>query len=271
MELFDRPSFERLSGLAFFTPAGESSAIPLGNIELLKLDFGLKTRDYLLSLRGDLQLRKRKVLGRVPVYSIQGNQFPTETIPLLILGERANDYSQAASSSQIFTFTATPGRGVRLPQVAVSITSVAVGTDIKVLGYDYFVDDPALDPQDPLSHNGWIILPGRGGTIVAGDTVQVNYSVFPLTLEEYTAFSLTSRDGTLEVQCEDEYGPPARETWIMSVTLYCKSAPDTHTDKFRSYNLEAAVYGKPTVRKRPNPYAYQEIITDSGAVLDLSP
>src|SRR5262245_41331948 len=111
MELYDRPSFDRLSGLAFFTPEGESGAIPLGNIEMMKLEVELNSRDYVAPVRNQLQLRKRKVTGRVPIYSIHGNQFPSVSAPLLLLGQRETDYVQLAANDQTFIFTAVPGRG----------------------------------------------------------------------------------------------------------------------------------------------------------------
>lgn len=270
MELSDRPSFERLTGLAFFTPEGETGAIPFGNIELFKHDYGIKTKDFWRSIRGNLFLSKRKVHGRAPIYSIQGNQFASPTIPLLLLGEQQSDYAQTATGSHYFTFTAVMGRAVELPQVAATIYQVGVSGADKTLGYDFFVDDPALE-QSLLSHTGWVILPANGGTIVAGDVVSVYYSAPALSLEEYLAFSRLSRDGTLVVLAEDEFGPPAREKWILDVTLYCKAAAETHPDRYRSYTMEAAVYGNPIVRRRREPYAFAELLVDEGTVLDLSP
>lgn len=270
MELFHRPSFERLTGLAFFTPSGGSGAIPWGNIEMMKLDHGLKTRDYMVAARGILALRKRKVYGRAPVYSIQGNQFSSQTIPLFLGGARSSsDYSQAATSSSTFTFTAVMGRGFRLPHVGATIASVKVGGIEKVLGYDFFVDDPAMD-QTLFSHTGYIILPASAGTIVAGNTVSVIYSAPAFSREEYSAFSSLQTDGSLVILCEDEHGPPILWEWIMDVSVYCKASPDVQHDKFRSHHIEAAIYGEPTVRRRSAPYPMAELVTDTDSILDLS-
>jgi hypothetical protein len=270
MELFHRPSFERLTGLAFFTPSGGSGAIPWGNIQMMKLDHGLKMRDYTISVRGVLQLRKRKVYGRVPIYSIQGDQFSSQATPILLGGERAAvDHSQLATGSTTFSFTAAMGRGFRLPHVGATIASVKVGSDLKTLGYDYFVDDPAID-QTPFSHTGYIILPQSAGTIVAGNLVSAIYSAPAFTLEEYVAFSNLQTDGALVVLCEDEFGPPALWEWIMDVTVYCKASPDVQEDKFRVHNIEAAVYGEPIVRRRSSPYPLAEIALGDHSILDLS-
>lgn len=269
MEFFDEASFERLTGQAFFTPTGEAGAIQIGNIEMMKIDFGLKSKEAFASVRGELFLRRHKVFGRAPIYSIQVNQFASPTVPLQLLGERLGDLIQVVTNSYTFTFTAVLGRGFELPHLAATINWVRVAGEDKMPGHDYFVDDPAIE-QGPLCYNGWILLPVSQGTIVAGNVVSVNYSAPALSLEQYRALATLSRDGVLVVLKEDHFGPPAREKWIMDVTLYSEAGPETHPDKFRSQTLKAAVYGKPLVRKRPTPRAYGELLIDDSTVLDLS-
>jgi hypothetical protein len=270
MELTDGPSFERLTGLALFTPDGDSAAISWGNIELVRFDAGLKSRDFFAAIRGKTVLRKRKVMGTTPIYSIDGSQWSSPMIPDLLLGSQVGDYEQDAGSGFSFVFTATPGRGVELPHVAALISSVMVQGDSKVLGYDFFVDDPTIE-QSLQSFNGWVFLPLDSGTIVAGDVVTVHYSAPALALEQYSAFSTLSRDGMLIVFVEDEYGPPALWKWIMDVTVYCKAVSDTQVSAYRTFTMEAAVYGNPIVRRRRQPYGFsEELLAGDTTVIDLS-
>lgn len=261
MELSDIASFERLTGLAFFTPAGATSALHLANIEMLRSDYGLKSFDILRSRRGQVYPRKRVVFGKLQTFSLQINQFTSATQFIHLAGTRLTDLVQAATSAQIYVFTAAPGGAWSLGHSEIFLRHVMVGAEAKILDYDFSLDD----------HNGWIWLPSNGGTITAGQVVSVTYDFPELAFEAYNALDTLSLDGQLVVYAEDEFGPPAREKWVMDVTLSCKGMPDTDPGKFRSATLEAIVYGKPQVFKRPQPRGFAEIVTDSGAVLDLSP
>lgn len=260
MELTDLASFERLTGRAFFTPAGATSALHLANIEMLRSDYGLKSFDVLRSRRGQVYPRKRVVFGKLQTFSLQINQFTSATQFIHLAGTRQADLVQVATSAQIFVFTAAPGGWWSLGHSEIFLRSVmAGGGSPKIRDYDFFLDD----------QNGWIGLPSQGGTITPGQVVNVTYDFPELALEAYNALDSLSRDGQLVVYCEDEFGPPAREKWVMDVTLICKGMPDTDPSKFRSSTLEALVY-EARVFKRPQPRAYGEIITGTGSVLDLS-
>ncbi len=260
MELRDPQSFERLTGAAFFTPAGAGSAIHLGNVEMLRLDYGLKSFDILRSRRGVVSTRKRVFYGRAPMFSIQLNQFTTATQFLHLAGTRQADLVQVATSNAMFVFTATPGGAWSLGKSEIWLRSVKAAGQVKVEGYDYYLD----------AYNGWLWLPSQGGTIETGQAVTVAYDYPALTLESYSAVDQLSFDGQLVVYAEDTFGPPARERWEMQVTLSAKGLPDTDPGKFRSATLEAMIYGNPQVYKRGQAKAFDEITTADGTVLDLS-
>jgi hypothetical protein len=259
MELVDQASVERLTGLAFFTPSGAASAIHLGNIEMLRLDYGLKSFDIMRSRRGVVYPRKRHFYQRSPVFTIQGNQFHSGRMAAQLAGTRQANTTRPYTSNAVYTFNAIPGGAFNIGQHGIWIQSIKVGLYDKVEDYDYFLD----------AQNGWIWLPEKGGTIETGQLVTVTYTFPSQDLETYTAFDNLSQDGQLIVYAEDHLGPPARERWVMDVTMSIKSMPDADPAKFRSWTAEALILGNPTVYKRPQQEAWSEIFTDSG-VLDLS-
>jgi hypothetical protein len=251
---------ERLTGAAYFTPAGGGPTINLGAIEMMRLDYGLKSIDIMRSRRGMVYPRKRHFHQRSPVFEIKGTQFATSRMALQLAGTRLANTMQDADGFILYVFTAMPGAAYSIGSSVIFIESVMVGSDTKVLDYDFYID----------TFNGWIWLPENGGTIVAGDVVEVRYSRVSQEFEVYTAIDTPSRDGVLTVYAEDHLGPPAREKWVMDVTISVKGMPDTDPAKFRTWSMEALILGNPTVYKRPQQQAWAELITDTGAVIDLS-
>lgn len=260
MELTDPQSFERLTGLGFFLPDDGPAAIHLGNVTMIRCNYGLASVDIMRSRRGIVYPRKRHYHQRAPVFTLETNQFASALQALHLAGTALPDTTRPAQTGVNFTFTAVPGGAWNIGQSDIWLPSVLVGTDLKVQGYDYFIDP----------FNGWIWLPTNGGTIVAGDIVEVNYNCPAQRLETYNAFDTLSRSGQLTVFAEDEYGPPAREQWVMQCEFCVHAASDTDPTKFRSDVIEITVYGNPTVYKRPQPSGFAYIALADGSILDLS-
>jgi hypothetical protein len=251
MELTSLRSFERLTGAAFFNDDDDTTGdIPLGNIQMLKADFNPKTVEIPRASRGVTTLARRDTHQVSPVYSIDGDQFHTPIIPLLLMGTRLADLSQSSATGSTFTFTAKAGKAYRIGKFNITITTVQVSSVSKTLGTDFFVDDPNLT-QSLVSFNGVIILPVTAAGIADGATVTVTYNAAAVTMEQYSAFTKLNRTGTLVVFAEDEFGPPAKEIWTMKVSLTVKAGADITPDKFRKFTLEASIFGSPTVQKRP--------------------
>jgi hypothetical protein len=248
MDFNDLQSFERLTGLAFFTPAGAAGAIPLGNITMLKVDYGTKAYEPLKSLRGVLQRRRRDTYGHLAIYSIDGNQFATPMIPLLLLGTKTDDFAQSAATAQTFTFTAAAGLAFFAGAYSLANVVVKVSGVTKTIGTDYFLDDPNV-PQIGASMQGCVIIPVDTQGIQEGDVVTVTFDQAALVMDQYLAFTQLSQTGLLQVFAEDEAGGPGREVWIMTVQLTCKKGADIDPTKFRSFTLEAAIIGNPAVMK----------------------
>lgn len=261
MEYNDVSSFERLTGLAFFTPADDpNGAISLGNIEMLKVEYGVKSIDAKTSVRGRVQLRQRTYTEALPVYSIDGNQFASPTIPLLLLGQQIADYLQTAATGSTFTFTAASGRCFFVGAYNITNVVVKVGTTTMTLGTDYFLDDPNL-PQINSSLQGVVILPVEPQGINDGLVVTVNYNRPDLAMDQYQAFTNLFRQGTLVVFAEaSNSASPGQEIWTMSVQLSCKKGADIDPSKFRTFTLEAAIFGNPRVLKPSESSLAEELL-----------
>jgi endonuclease YncB( thermonuclease family) len=251
MELTSLKSFERLTGFALFNDDADSTGdIPLGNITALANDYSPKTVEIPRASRGVLTIARRDTFQVTPVYTIDGNQFHTPVIPLLLMGDRTTDLSQTSATGATYTFTAKAGRAYKLPHYNVTAIAVTVSAAAKTLGTDFFVDDPNI-PQSTTSFNGVIILPVTAAGIADGATVTVTYNKPVLTMEVYNAFTKLNRVGTLTIFLEDEYGPPAKEIWSCRCSLTVKKGADAKPGDFRGWQLEASLFGNPTVSKRP--------------------
>jgi hypothetical protein len=245
MEYANPSSFERLTGKALFTPTGQAGAIDLGNIEMHKLDYGPKSVEIPKASRGKLTLARRDTFQTVPAFSIDGDQFATPIIPLILLGDQIGDLSISSGTGSTFTFTAAKGLSFWVGAYNISNVSVAVASVGKTLNTDYFLD----------AYNGIISLPVLPAGIADAATVVVTFDKPAITMEQYNAFTKLNRQGTLVVYAEDEYGPPAKEIWTMtSVQLSVKSGPERTGEKFSKFTLEASIIGDPltsiTVAKR---------------------
>lgn len=263
MELRDPQSHERLTGRAFFAPSS-GPAIHLGNIQLVQLNYGLKVLDIPTARRGVVYPRRRLAYGRAPEFQIRGTQFSTPQIPLLLgaAGNISIGPAQVATTGALFLFNATPGGAYHVGQSQINIQSLKVGSEVLTENFDYFTDPD----------NGWLWLPVDGGSIDPGALVQTTYDYPTLYLDTYNAWDTLSRDGILTIHAEDEFGPPAKETWVMNVTITCEAMADFgDPSKFRNHTLKALVYGNAQVFKRRQAQAFDELTTESGTVIDLSP
>lgn len=242
MEYANLSSYERLTGKYLFTPLGDTGAIDLGNLTAVKNALGPKSVEVMLNQRGTSVLARKDTTSVAEVFTINGDQFATPIIPLLLMGDAAADYSQSSATGAIFNITAKLGRSFPIGAYNVANVVVTVSAATKTLGVDYFLD----------AYNGLISFPVVAAGIAADASVVVTFDKPALTMEAYTALSKLNRQGSMIVFLEDEYGPPAKEIWTAaSVQLTTKDFPDAaDPSKFRTWAMEMSVFGKPTVNKR---------------------
>lgn len=235
-------TYERLTGQFWLTLVGDVCAINLGNIEMVKTDYGMKEVEVYASARGISNLARRDFYQSKLHYTIDMNQFHTPVIPLLILGDQLADRVIGAATGSTFSFTAVLGRGIWIGVYGITtLTSVKVSTVTKTRDVDFFFDE----------FTGMIEIPVVAAGIAAGDTVVVTFSSPALTMEEYQGMTKFNRLAALVGHLEDEYGPPSK--WIMkaSVSVSAKGGADAaDPNKFRKSQLDVAVLGKPIFNLR---------------------
>lgn len=251
MEFTNLQSFERLTGLGFFMENGQTSYVPFGNVTMVKLQTSPATADVLFHKRGSSTLARQDVHSVKPIFSITVDQIAGNVIPLLLMGIRAADDMQPIATAATFTFTAAKGQAFDIGDRGVTITSVKVAAAPKILGVDYFVDDPNI-PQSMISLNGIIILPTTAAGITDGATVDVLHDSAALTREQYRAFNKLNRSGQFRLFLEDETGLDAREIWDFGCQLSVKSVGDFDPAKFREVVMDCAIFGYPVITTRPN-------------------
>lgn len=242
MELSNLSSYERLTGKFLFTPLGDVGAIDLGNLDAVKSSFNPKSVEVMLNQRGASTLARKDTTSISQVFTIQGNQFHTSVMNLLLMGDKNADLSQSSGTATTFGFTALAGRSYWIGAYNVSAVVVTVSATTKTLDVDYFLD----------AYNGVIRLPELPAGIADAASVTVTFNKPAETMESYTALTKLNRQGSLQCFLEDEYGPPSKEIWVASkVQLTTKDAPDAgDPSKFRTWSMEMAVFGAPTIYKR---------------------
>lgn len=230
---------------------GQTSYVPFGNVKLVKLATSPATTDVMFNKRGASTLARQDVHSVKPIYSITVDQIAGNVIPILLMGTRVADAVQPIATAQTFSFTAAKGQAFDIGARGATIASVKIATLSKILGVDYFVDDPNI-PQSMVSLNGIIILPTTAAGIADASTVDVIYSAATLTREHYRAFNKLNRSGAFRLFLEDETGSDAREIWDFQCQLSVKSVGDFDPAKFREVVIEAALFGYPDISTRPN-------------------
>jgi hypothetical protein len=255
--------FERLTGRAFFTPAGQTGAINLGNILTHKLEWGLKRKTTFKSRRGQLSVRDDDVIGAEPRFTIECDEFATPLLALLHGGSAPEYAVDTAATGATFTFTAALGLAFRTNFFSISNVSIVTPTG-KVEGTDYKIDYGL----------GIIYLP-LTSTIAPGATVTMRYDRIAITYNRVTALDAPSKKGTLLVYEEDDFSLTPKTTYACAVALSIDGSLSTKVDTYKSVTLRAAVLGSITIYKRDTEMTggvemWDELTLDDDSILDFS-
>src|SRR4051794_3924097 len=138
MDYLDPQAFHRLSGRAYFTPAGDAGQIDLGNIQMHSLTFGVKRRLHLNSVRGIVAPDRVKTYYTEPKFTIDGDEFVTPLLPLIFLGSAKDQFTQNSATVQTKAFdVVVAGRAYDLG--AFDVTNVSVTDPGGTAGVDFIV------------------------------------------------------------------------------------------------------------------------------------
>lgn len=233
-------ALERLTGRAFFTPQGALSAIDLGNIQMHKLDYGVKRKEHYKARRGGLVMDRDDAYGTMPKFTIEGDEFASPLLPLLFAGTANADATQTSGSASTVTFSSVKGQTFDLGAFGLTNASVTVpGSKVEGATADYVIDRPL----------GKIYIPFTS-TIADAASVTVTFDKPAATFDSINAFDTLNRLGTLQVIEEDSYSLVPKTIYNFACSLSVDSAGDTKPEDYKKFNLIAVITGTFTVKKR---------------------
>lgn len=137
----DPANLERVSGAAYFTPAGELGQISLGDVILHRMRPEVQTRIVRRAHRGGIIASAREDITGVDLaWELQLQEQLTEAIELQLMGTASGLIEEAAGATTV-TFTgAVPRRYYPLAGTPILTAEVRVGLVVKTEGLDYEVD-----------------------------------------------------------------------------------------------------------------------------------
>jgi hypothetical protein len=245
-------SKERLSGRGYFTPTGATQGVDLGNVDMFKIEFGIKRKEHFSARRGVITLDRFDAYGSQAVWTITTDEFVSPILSYSWAGTANANFVQAAAPAATFNFTfATTMKGAVLDIGKVGLYTASLTTPAsKVEGYsaDYVIDRGAGKIYFPLTT-----------TITAGAGV-VTYSAPALTYDSVTALNVLNRPGSLEVHGEDDSGqgkdpsavdavPPSRYIWTLPSILSADDSGEYKVDDYRKITFKATATGAMTVKR----------------------
>lgn len=233
-------SLDRLTGKAVFFPAGSPGGTDLGDIEMHKLELGLSREKFRLPVTRSVLMDSEDVIAIAPVFSIEGRQFHTALLPLLLLGRRDSDFAQSAVTSLAVTFTARGDQVFDLNVLNVTGVVVSVGTATMFAGIDYFLE----------ANRGLIRLPSEAAGISDGDIVTVRFNQPALVLESFTAFSDPDRPGVLKLWEMDSKSSTPKAVWSMPGNFTVDTMGDGDPAKHRKWKVRFALSDVAKVLRR---------------------
>ncbi len=236
MDYGDSSAIERLTGRAFFTPAGDLGMIDLGNVQMLKLEGGLKRKAHLTSFRGRVYADRENVTTTQPVFLITTDEWTTPLLPLIFSGPDALDVTQGELTGQTLVRTVLPGRAYKLGAVGLYGVSIIQPTGLNP-GTDYIADP----------FKGLVYIPA-GSSIDPGTVVTFRFSQMQVKLNQVDAFTQLRSSGAMTVYEEGEYDNSPRRTFDFPCSLSIDGAIESKPDDYKKVVFRAAALGRIAVR-----------------------
>ena len=252
MEYATPYSKERLSGRGYFTPSGGTQGVDFGNVDLFKIDYGIKRKEHYASRHGIQTLDRDDAFGSLSKWTITLDEFVSPTLAYVWAGTANANFTQASGIAVTFNFTfALTMKGATLDIGKYGLFNASLTSPAgKVEGYngDYVIDRAGGKIYFPLAT-----------TMVAGAGV-VTYSCPALTYDSVTALNVLNRPGSLEIQGEDDSGqgkdptapdavPPVRYLWNLPCVLSSDTSGEFKVDDYRKITLVATATSPMTVKR----------------------
>jgi hypothetical protein len=240
----------RLTGRGYFTLTGDTSAVDLGNIQMIKTDYGIKRKEHFSARRGILTLDRQDAYGSQLVWTITLDEFVGPTLIFAWGGTANADFTQSTGTAATKTFTTASLKGRTFDIGKYGIFNASLTTPgSKVEGYaaDYVIDRGAGKLYIPLS-----------STIADGATLVVTYDAPTLVYSSLQAMQVLNRPGSLELHAEDDSGkglgtgtdaiPPSREIYTVPCILSVDDMGDFKPDDFRTWQVKCTATAAMTVK-----------------------
>jgi len=242
---------ERLTGRGYFLLTGATQLVDLGNIEMFKVDFGIKRKEHFAARRGVLSMDRYDAYASQALWTLTCDEFVSPTLAYAWAGPVNVNFSQTSQTAQPFNFTfATTMKGAALDIGKYGLFNASLTTPVsKSEGYtlDYVIDRGAGKIYFPLST-----------TITAGAGV-VTYSCPALTYDSVTALQILNRNGSLEIHGEDDSAsgvgaaadavPPSRYVWTVPCILTTDSSGEFKPDDYRKITILCTATSAMTVKR----------------------
>lgn len=235
-------SLDRLTGKAIFFPAGQAGGIDLGDIDMMKLDYAPKRETVDFHINGNVVLGVEETISVSPVFSIDGKQFHSAIMPLVLMGTRNSDVSQTSATGATLTIVAKLGQAfdIGARNVTNMVVTNAGATITYIADVDYFFDP----------YTGIIRFPSAAAGIADGASVLLTFNKPAIVRDSYTAFTNENLQGTLKVFGMDNRSGIPKSEWTLPGNFTVDKGGDNDPAKHKQWSVRFAVIGQPTVLRR---------------------
>jgi len=249
-------SKERLSGRGYFTPTGSIQGVDLGNVDMMKIEFGIKRKEHFSARRGIQTLDRFDAFGSQAVWTITCDEFVSPTLQYAWAGTPNANFSQTAATNQSIVFTAgvTTGskKGATFDLGKYGLYDASIAGKVEGYTADYVIDRAGGKVYIPLT-----------SSIADAATFTVLASWPLLTYDSVVALNVLNRNGNLEIHGEDDSGqgksltgspgvdavPPVRYLFSMACILSADDSGDFKVDDYRKITIKATATAAMTVKR----------------------
>jgi hypothetical protein len=238
---------ERLSGRGYFLATGDTSEVDLGNVEMMKIDFGIKRKQHYKARHGVQVLDRDDAYGAEAKWTVTLDEFTSPTLPFAWAGTPNTDFAQTVATAATFNFNSKKGKSFNVGKYGLNNASLTTPA-AKVEGTDYVIDRAGGRVYIPL-----------GSSIADAAACVLTYDAPALTYDSVNALTVLNRPGTLEVHLEDDSAsgkgagtdavPPVRYAVVIPCILSADTSGEFKVDDYRKFTLVATINGQMVTKR----------------------